>query len=325
MYKLIFFERAGILRERVLFYDILRGFLIISMIYFHVVLATHPSPHLKIFVFTTVGFILISGIIIGQFSKVKENYGKLVVRGIKLLIIFSFLNLLGWSVFGWAKGSYWEIVVLGNPDITSFDILVPIGYMLLFSKVIDSINYQKTTLFLLFSVLLALDYLHNAFNYGHCYNIYLLVVGFIGISLGKLTNIEAVFSIYSKNPKIIASVFFAMGCSFYFVYFYSVYSAIHVFNAYMLFYMLKYFQNYIPFLQNKLAFLGQHSLFLYLSHIIILKLLMLNFSFLEHNNYMSALIFFIIVTIFTIIILQINIFLSKNNKLYNAVSDFVFR
>jgi hypothetical protein len=97
-------------------------------------------------------FIVIAGFIVGQFYASRYDlstwspYGRLLIRGLKLLAIFTLLNLLLYVIqyreFGPIEGVLEfasrgiEIFFVGAGRIASFEVLVPIAYFLMFAPVV---------------------------------------------------------------------------------------------------------------------------------------------------------------------------------------------
>ena len=165
--------------------------------------------------FVTGSFIFLSGYIISTFyeSKYREDRlstaKRLIVRGIKLLIIFSCLNILiNLSGIGNPKKvlairfffeNIFEIYTLGKAKLAAFQILLPISYLLIISPLFLFLaDYKKY----IFTVILFFLFYLSIFQTDSI-NLDLGAVGLIGLSIGLLiNNIDKIISIKSRMAII---------------------------------------------------------------------------------------------------------------------------
>lgn len=138
-------------------FDIIKGALVVWMIVRHttIIASTADDGYFARYInFLSGSFIFITGYMIGRFAQRKfdrepaASSRRLVSRGVKLLLIFSALNLaIQASGFGNAGKEQFALsglasrlgdIYAGNPDVVSFLILLPIGYLLLIAPLLLS-------------------------------------------------------------------------------------------------------------------------------------------------------------------------------------------
>jgi hypothetical protein len=201
--------------------DFVKGFLVIVMVIYHTMnYFTNASSEVYGYVrFVTGSFVLISGYIVTAFYG--QKYGpdklqaskRLVVRGMKLLTIFTSMNLIicllgiqnhrnsQYDTFIYLS-SLSDIYISGNSKLTAFQILVPISYLLIVSPVyilldrIRKVLLGTTLLLPLFYILLKID----------SYNLYLGIVGLMGASAGMLVNMDTLYSVRNKSIIVVCFI-----------------------------------------------------------------------------------------------------------------------
>ena len=90
------------MNDRDLSLDFVKGFLVICMVIYHTIsyFTTAGYDGIKYLRFVTGSFIFISGYIVAVFYRRKfeldnkTTFKRLVIRGLKLLLIFTFLNII---------------------------------------------------------------------------------------------------------------------------------------------------------------------------------------------------------------------------------------
>ncbi len=129
--------------------DLVKGALVVLMVVYHAMnIFSTAGPHEYAYVrFVSGSFVLMSGYIVARFheARFKADWRgtsrRLVVRGLKLLMLFTLLNLLinltgignpnkvqlGIQRF---MSTLFEVYVAGEPAHASFQILLPIAYLL---------------------------------------------------------------------------------------------------------------------------------------------------------------------------------------------------
>jgi hypothetical protein len=183
--------------------DLVKGVLVVGMVVYHAmnVFSTAGPDEYAYVRFISGSFILMSGYIVAKFYKTpferdwRGTSRGLVVRGLKLLILFTFLNLLfdltgignpekihlSISVY---MDTLIDIYAFGKPGLTSFQILLPIAYLLIAAPILLMLGRLSKWLFVAFFTitlapwLLALDSVNLDFA----------LIGVIGLSGGMLMN-----------------------------------------------------------------------------------------------------------------------------------------
>lgn len=203
--------------------DFVKGFLVVCMIIYHVIsYFTNAGYSGTQYVrFVTGAFIMTSGYIVSVFYRDKFSLDKnntcvrLFVRGIKLLLIFTVLNLLV-NMFniqshkhvtynlGLFIDNLHSIYVSGKSSLAIFQILVPIAYLLIISPVL-LVYYEHKSIMIFFILCLLLCYSFFDLN---LFNLYGLIIGMAGFAAGA-TNIN--LNSYSiKFQSVIIIIFLIM-------------------------------------------------------------------------------------------------------------------
>jgi hypothetical protein len=130
--------------------DLVKGMLVIIMVVYHTMnIFSTAGPEEYAYVrFISGSFVLLSGYIVARFNEAQFKASRwvtsrrLVARGFKLLVLFTALNLLinmsGVGNPGKLQpgirhflSTLFEVYVTGNPRYASFQILLPISYLLI--------------------------------------------------------------------------------------------------------------------------------------------------------------------------------------------------
>ncbi len=267
------------MKKRIISYDVFRGILIIGMIIFHVLCNFYNGDFNKgLWYWIPVGFMMFLGIIIGQFLRDKSK--KVLSIGIKLLLIFLTLNIPNFisnsSSFTFSK------IILGNQNIFSFEILFPMSVLILISLVLSKIaSYQKHLLVLIFIFIAFFDT-----KIFYSYNALFFLFGTFGYFLSSVCNLDS----FNKNTSLkYFSVLIIGIISFVLFYFFPPFNTLVIFQI-LLFYFLS---SYLFKDKKFLAKIGSESLFIYVFHIVLLRLLAIYIPKLE--NIFLTLIFSIFV------------------------------
>lgn len=203
--------------------DFTKGILVILMVVYHSLnyldYGTLPHDHMA---FLPPSFIMIVGIIITRYyiPKYKMNNRKLdtrlLIRAIKLVVLFTMLNLGAQIIIG---GKYhrvtfmleqflmdWKMTyVLGNRKGIAFEILLPISYFLILSILI--LRLQAKTQIFIGSLTLGLIFVCVVMEYFKCSISYLNMIssGVVGLTIGLLP--VRVVDKFAKNiGKIIGAI-----------------------------------------------------------------------------------------------------------------------
>jgi hypothetical protein len=146
--------------------DFTKGVLVLLMVLYHALnyLEYGSVPH-DYMAFLPPSFIIIAGFLVVELNAAKSTRGtyrqyRLVVRALKLLLIFSGLNLGARLV--WARGGHdvreffvnWrDVYFLANDVHVTFDVLVPIAYTLVVAAATLRADHAKRGLFALLGIL----------------------------------------------------------------------------------------------------------------------------------------------------------------------------
>jgi peptidoglycan/LPS O-acetylase OafA/YrhL len=202
--------------ERNLHLDYVKGVLVIAMVIYHTMnyFSTVQTSDYEYIRFITGSFIFISGYIISTIYENKYQVNKnivckrLIIRGFKLLIIFTALNLLinSLGITNYKNVQHGieqylndlsTIYISGNSKLTAFPILVPIAYLLIISPIYFVFHKLRKPLMV---VTIIIAFCCRYFSVD-CYNLSLGIIGLFGFFVGMLINKERLCFI--KNRLII--------------------------------------------------------------------------------------------------------------------------
>jgi peptidoglycan/LPS O-acetylase OafA/YrhL len=218
--------------NRIPAFDFTKGALVLFMVLFHW-LNYFYGPHGEIYTylrFLTPSFIFITGFLISHVHFAKYGIGssklskRLLLRGLKLLILFIALNLIVGLL---VPGSYLRTVfsqrsplailsaifisgnTLGNGvgKVASFAILVPIGYLLILAALlIVASRFFKYTFHAVCGLLLLCMVLLDLYGI-QSVNLELVTIGLLGVALGYVseTQIQTLVSF----PWVLAAAYCA--------------------------------------------------------------------------------------------------------------------
>lgn len=180
--------------------DFVKGFLVFAMVIYHSMnYFTDAPPEVYGYLrFVNGAFVFISGYIISAFYApgvgrgFPETASRLIVRSLKLLIIFTALNL---TISALALTSYKSvefglsgffsnlagIYLRGDSDAMAFRILLPISYVLMMAPLVLSLQCRTSTLALVL-ITLTLGYTWLGI---HWPNLYFVLVGLAGLIAGR--------------------------------------------------------------------------------------------------------------------------------------------
>lgn len=245
---------------RITSYDVFRGLLLVGMVVFHLIVnLSNLEFDQNYFYWVPLGFMLFLGVILGKFLGEKNK--KVVILGIKLTAIFLILNIPNFI-----SKHYTPVqLVTGDQRIISFEILLPMSIMTFASIGLNKVvkNY-KTALVLSLALLSALTYLYLINIYS--YNLSFLIYGIIGYLIGKNLDLDEISK--KMSNKTLLAVIFASLIPFFVIGSAGIIEILVVLQVLALYFLAaKIFNN------NKfLTVLGKHSLFLYIFHIVLIKI-----------------------------------------------------
>lgn len=175
--------------NRMVTYDILRGYFLFVMILLHIMINYYPTDFPYALVgFTTGSFALLSGMIAGERAQTKPpRLTKALFQAAKLGLYFIAAN----TALATFSGKSWQeiahIFINGAPQQTTFEILLPIAYAQIISLFIAKIPYKSAFIFLL-AALIAID----VFPQFVLYNALFLTIELLGFLIGNNIRLEEV-------------------------------------------------------------------------------------------------------------------------------------
>lgn len=317
--------------------DFVKGYLVcVVMVMGHIVslLTTAGYDGVVYFRFGTGSFVFISGYIVAVFYSKKYLQDKkkickrLVNRGLKLLLIFTFLNILI-NVF--ALQSYksfqneinphlmnlYSIYITGGSS-TSFAILVPIAYLLILSPFLLAFQSFKKTIVITTSLLL----LAYVFSEIHFYNLYFLLIGLTGLSIGLMDINDEAYAI--KYKTIIILVFCITILTIKFFDKNIITYVIGILINLKLVYDFSRTQNLTSPFYKLIILLGQYSLLTYLMQIFFLQMVYRLFLKQKIAFGYEAFLIFVITNIFLILLCLLLELLRSKLKLIDKSYKMIF-
>lgn len=254
--------------QRIITLDIFRGILVLGMIVFH------SSFHLfngevnqNLFHWVPTGFVLFAGILIGNVLRDRKTTEYFFYRGLKLLLFVALLNLPLWIRYEVPPVEIMRLFLLGNPSFSAFEILIPIALVIMTAGVLLRIPRLIGIVFFT-SILLLMDVLQS-----HHFTFKFYTIGALGVFLGQM-NVSPLLLSFSKKT---GALFAAIG-SFLLFYLLSVIPAVwtlQVILALLLFGWLPFFLQKNKKLESFCVLLGKYSLFLYIFHVAVIRVLAL--------------------------------------------------
>jgi len=227
----------------------------------------------RLFYWVPLGFVLFLGVVLGKFLQGKCK--KKLILAAKLLGLFTIFNIPN------IMNKSPEVLdfIQGNQEVLSFEILVPMILVILLSILFDKVSQIGKYLGVIaFIALIVLTHLGIYF-----YNLNFTLYGLIGYFLSTSLDLDKVAQKADNIWGTLASVAISLA-PFYLV------MKVDLFDYVVLLQVLAmYFLFNIAFKDTKsLAMLGKHSLFLYVAHILVIKL-MSSYFMLENNLELAGL------------------------------------
>ena len=275
--------------ERIGALDFTKGILVLFMILYHS-LNYHgifPNRYLP---FVAPGFIMISGFIISSIYFLKYgqdiNRGRkrLAVRSIKLLLIFTILNIasrIAWPAYNDGilgeirnfAGNWVEIYLVGSPRKVAFDVLIPIGYTLMAAIFVPR-SLPMGAIIIVLSAISAFSaniFLEN--NTGSVYMLTMTSAGMIGMAMGLLP--AQIINAFSRSWMRIGWLFVCYGivalCGGY----YYATQILSTLIALIIIYSIGGRIEHDNRINKKIILYGQYSLLSYIVQIALLKMMFL--------------------------------------------------
>lgn len=211
--------------------DYTKGILVVCMVIYHSLnYSTRYELGFQYLAFLPPSFIVITGFLLSSIYPMKESvtnwrlHRRLVSRGVKLLVLFTALNVLiqvtvarnvvlgatpGLSVW-W---SFWfETYISGEGRTASFEVLLPIAYLLLLAPVLLFLDRCHWLVLPIISVCTVGALAWPASASDRLFNVQLMSAGLVGMLLGRVP-----FSTLDRLPRfgialgLCYVVYFAIG------------------------------------------------------------------------------------------------------------------
>ena len=232
-------------------------------------------------------FILIAGFVVGQIYAFKYDltrwapYGRLLLRGFKLIALFTVCNLLlhifEFRAFGWSEGIFefadraTSIYLIGNGRVAIFEVLLPIGYFLLTAPLLVYLSrYSRWSVvgiaLATFGLCVWLE--KRGLSFDH---LVLFSCGLFGMALGAIP-IQSINTLASRWAVVLPTYFLYRLASHWLGERYSV----QVFGAcatLLLLYAIALKWHSFRWLYQHVVQLGVYSLFAYFTQIVLLQIL----------------------------------------------------
>lgn len=190
--------------NRIVSLDFTKGALVVFMVIYHGLnyLGYESLPHVFLS-FVPPSFIMIAGFIITHVyvprkgAASKGLAGRLTIRSLKLVMLFTLLNVGAVLVFSPVQGGaaprisdfvgrLSEIYIIGGSRWAAFEVLLPIGYLLLLSIAVLRLHSRIPSAVAGAAVVLVAGCL-AAEHYGYpVYNLYMISAGFVGMTIGLM-------------------------------------------------------------------------------------------------------------------------------------------
>jgi hypothetical protein len=273
-------------RARLTFLDLTKGFLVIVMVVYHCLNYTSEYQiSFRYLSFLPPSFILVTGFILSHIYVRRYNPTdksltcRLVSRGGKLLLLFTLLNVMaqymrspvyGHDVAISALFSNWEeTFLIGSGRTAVFEVLLPIGYLLVLSPWLLRLSHHRPGLLLLVAAFLValcalLDY------YGESVlNLNLISAGLVGMVIGQQLIVPTILGRFTWLALLAYCLYFPFGRQIGYVY---VVQLIGACSALALFASLSVRMAADTWWEGRILRLGQYSLLAYVAQIAVLQL-----------------------------------------------------
>jgi peptidoglycan/LPS O-acetylase OafA/YrhL len=189
---------------RVAALDLTKGVLVICMVLYHALnYTTQYHLSFRYFAFLPPSFIVITGFLLSGVYTAKHSisdwrlHSRLVIRGAKLLLLFTALNVLieltiARNALGATPGlavwwDYWfETYISGEGYTSRFEVLLPIAYLLLLAPVLLVIDRLHWLVLPVLTATVIGVLVWSARHGGNWYHAQLMTAGLIGLLLGRV-------------------------------------------------------------------------------------------------------------------------------------------
>jgi hypothetical protein len=320
--------------------DFVKGILVLSMVVYHSLNYTiNGSPAFGYLRFIALGFICISGFVITRVLAGKYRassrvlYGKLLVKGVKLILLFTIVNLLISALLGSDSGTgvvslrgfaenLRSIYLTGSGTRAAFGILLPIGYLMIVSPLaLAALKLSRLMPYVLVGALGA--YCVVRVSTGDLIpNEGWLIAGLLGVAIGSFPPGRLDFSPPLKTALVIASLVLYIGLA-------SFFDAVFLLNVFgtlstlALFWLVGSISRHANIVILQIDKLGRYSLFSYMMQIMLLQVIARLGSFSLTGLRLLVLAFFeaLVLTVASVILLDQAV---RQSKTARAVYGWVF-
>jgi uncharacterized membrane protein len=271
--------------SRIVALDMTKGVLVVFMVIYHSLnYTTEYYLAFRYMAFLPPSFILIVGFLLSSVYSARYDvrdlrlHQRLIIRGVKLILLFTLLNATALIFRGPPLrnlelffGHFPEIYLAGAGRLAAFEILLPIGYLLVLAPVLILVDHASRFALPVFAVgfLAACAFLDA--NGRSSLNFSMLAAGVLGIVLGRvpLARLELLRHLW-PIPLLIYGAVFSVATATGQTYFLQILSAC---AALALIYGLNARFDAPSWPQQRLLRLGQYSLVSYIVQIAILQVL----------------------------------------------------
>jgi hypothetical protein len=191
-------------RARIDALDMTKGVLVVAMVVYHSFnYSTDYTLGFKYLPFLPPSFILITGFLVSRLYFTAEAardasvYERLLLRGLRLLLVFTVLNVLTQLVgrrkavatpqgLSYLFDNWYEIYVIGGGHYAAFSILLPIAYLLLLAPLLILLYHARPILVLVVAIVFAVFFAVNSGQEQPSFNLTLVTAGLIGVIVGRV-------------------------------------------------------------------------------------------------------------------------------------------
>lgn len=331
--------------------DVCRSFLVISMIFTHVFEMFYiPDYNRRLTYFVTIGFVLLSGFVIGAIYKHRilqnrwASFLKLMFRTGKLILLFIFCNtiillLMKDRLLHLSHNGLYEIirsVLLGTTQkIFGFDILIPIALTTFFSFFILKVKSEHVKIILCIIICISIV-LFEEINFLNYYGTKLLLSGIVGCLLGAVTAEKDWKTIVIKLEKTWKIIVLGVIVLIYYIWIIiftekggGISIGLHVVPTIFVILFVYLLSNKISLVKNRIVqmindTLGSYMLFSYLYHILIINIL---FWVIKKDSLSFIKCFFLAIGIIALTVFTCKLikYLNSKSKYFNIAYDAIFR
>ena len=216
--------------SRIAALDMTKGVLVVFMVIYHSLnYSTMPYVAFQYMAFLPPSFILIVGFLLSNVycarydSRDWKLHRRLLIRGAKLLALFTILNVAAHVIRGQNYNAqpmgvryyfdHWnEVYVLGTGSVSVFEVLLPIAYLLILAPGLILVNSLHRLILPALTVALLATCAILERSGASLPNFYLLSAGILGMLVGRVpVNKLDLLGRYWPGPLLVYCGYFALG------------------------------------------------------------------------------------------------------------------